>query len=1399
MKKRKTIRIMLIVAALAVTGACLYGGIQLSAQSYMEKEKKETNRVAAITDVFHDQANEYITPDEPKITEDITLRIRTERYNVTKAQIQYTTDEGKSWKTADMEFEKHDDTGYYDFFKGVIPAQKETIYYRFICANDAEDSTVFVDRRLLPEKAEMGTYSDCFIVIPGFSTPDWAKGTLWYSLMPDAFYNGDTSNDVTISDNNSTNSWNNVHRGLTDKYGGDLAGVVAKTDYIKELGVDGVYMNPVFRSNQNAGYGQIDFTQIDSSFGNEETFREMCAALHDNGLRVMMDAVLTFTTTNSIYADYSKRYPLDGANESEDSPYRDIFAYYNWPNYYLSTWGGIALDHGKESTQKLLYSEEDSFLQHYSTAPYSVDGWRFDCGGYLWGTTETGNEYADVVMGRIREYLKNANPEVYLISESDSGNLKNGVWDGEWNLELIDAFNRYANGVSSETTFKAVLNKTVLQYPRPVALCMTNMRSQHDKQRIIDTAWENDKASVLVQLTFVGAPSIYYGEEIGLNRRNEFGVGLPASFYAMEWDETNWDYEKYNLYCALGELRQKYSAVKTGAIKELVCNSTDSIYAFGRWDDKGTVITIASQNTENVNVELNVRSLSVKDGTIFTDWFTGKQYKVDSEGKIIADVIPGGTILVEGKKASKKYSVEHASSNINKELNSDDFESKDGNRLFINSNDKKVSLKDGKLVLNAKKGLVSQTTYGKDNDWTFQAKLESSVSAGSYVGVLCTDGTGQFVAAGRTEVDGKKVLFFGRTTDGSVVIDHYVTDTDSDKPVIIQLQRIGTTYSAVYSYNGESFRSIGNSIFANYSNELVGVFAEKMKAEFDYACFGNSIIDGQSVNTPYAEGVIDLDYSTNITASKAEAMEIVSGNWEYYLEGYKQSDTEGVAKLGVNNKQYEDVRVNLTIELLEGKGYAGVGFGKKNYDSDPENGFLLKYTPEQKLVLMKNGKKMADATVATEDGGALRIVLETEGETIRVYAGQDSKLVFSLSNTGYVRGYINFCTANASARFMNYRISSLEAEWFQLSGTDTVFGGANVITCSGKTNASSESYGGITRLGVGVTDFAAIAQISIGARKNADGTPAEGGILFCASEGKSKNIDGVSISVMEGGILSLKSNGKEVANYSLGEDVKKVQIMFVKKDQQCSVWVEGIQEPVITWKDELERGGVYQLYAVNTTARFARLQLEDIHDVDVKKSNLVQIWNNGQVPIPKAADFVADFENQDALQSLLQLNLWHGDWAIQDGVLSCTKAQGSVASMVIHDRIYSDFDMSFKYRYDEADSAGWAHVIFRKPTVNSAHYGTNYSVLMSVSGGIQLYNGTAIVAKGKIEGVELRKWVDMQIICKGNQISVYGNGNEILTYTDPGYGTTFATEGFISFDSNQTRYSIDDVKIRSLK
>lgn len=1565
MKKKRIIQIVAAVLILLLFAACIYGGIQLKKKSQLEEEKRKERSVAAITEVFHDPANEYITPDEPTSKDEVTLRIRTERYNVTRAQIQYTTDKGQTWKTADMEFEKHDNTGYYDFFKGTIPAQSESFYYRFICSNEKEDNTVFVDKNLLPEKAEMGTYEKCWMVIPDFATPDWAKGAMWYSLMPDAFFNGDTSNDVTVSDNNRVNSWNNLHTGLDDKYGGDLSGVVKKTEYFKSLGVDGVYMNPIFRAYQNAGYGGVDFMQVEPSFGTEETMQNMISILHDNNLKVMMDAVLTFTATDSIYFDKEGRFPLDGAYESETSDYSDLYAYYSWPDNYLTSWGGAVLNHSKDATKKMFYEGSDSFLQHYTAAPYSVDGWRFDCGGWLWGSSDTGNEYANVVMGRIRDCVKKLNSEVLLISESDSTNMKNGVWDAQWNLSLLDVLDRYAEGMTNEAGLRESLKNTVDQYPRSVALCMYNMRSQHDKTRVTNTTPVNDKASVLVQLTWLGSPSIYYGEEIGLYRERETGIGSTASFYAMEWDETEWDYEKYNLYRALGELRTNYSAVKTGAIRDLKVSSEDNIYAFGRWDKKGTVITVASQNTETVQVELNARLLSVADGTVFTDWLTGKQYEVNEEGKLVVDVIPGGSVFVKGKKSSqyrglyqlaclakgngtiyktdsdtyeitgegdvkkdklvlalanlygtgslqavvdgdgealltirddnstakaraynvsvkdgelvvtvrektggalktvytgkypegKAIRIERDGSNTfhvaladvdekgkvsdkwevvkkseaqvsvqndawagfapvegtvtvsntaviqsGEELNYDDFEKEAANVVFAFPENKNVTRKDGKLVVNAKKGMITQLTGGKSEDWTFKAKVESSAVDNGYVGVMCAGDEEQFVAAGRTMVNGEPVIFMGRTTDGTVLIDKYVKDTQPSSAVTVQLQRIGTTYSTYYSYDDKSFAPVGTATFANYSSEKVGVFASNVEnAKFDYVCFGDSIHDKTSVNTPYADGVIDLDFSKVAMAETAESMRILSGEWEYGDGGLYQTEKTGEAQLSIQNKNYDDVRINVTLSIEGGDGYAGIGFGKKTFDSKQKDGFLLKYTKDHKLVLMKNGQKVADATVKEKDVDALRVMIETEGDVIRVYAGEKSNRVMFLENTGYESGFVCFYTQDAKARFMNYRISSMEAGWNQLSGHDTVFGGANVITCTGTTSKTIDSYGVTTKMNAAVTDFVAMADITIGKQTAADGSVAEGGILFCASEGSSKNNNGISISVMDGGILSLKADGKEVGQYSLGAEVKTAKILFVRKDKLCLVYLQGQTEPVITYEDTINRGGVYQLYAVNNTARFAELGLEDIHNSTLAESMLGQLWGAGKLYVPTATTYVEDFESQAAWSNLQTLYPWHGSWEIKDGALSCVSATGYVASTVINNRIYKDFDMKFKIRFDESDSTGWAHVIFRKGTINATHSGTNYAALISLDGSVQLFNGKSAVAKGKIENFKVKSWYELRIVCDGDKIQIYDGDKLIIDYKDPGYGTTFMKEGFISFDSNQTRYSVDDVTIRPLR
>lgn len=1559
--KKKLVAIISICAVLLVIGG-IFSGVFAVVQvktSQREKELYAENNGANITEVFHDQANEYMEPLEPTKSDDITVRLRTERYNVTKAQVQYTADEGKTWKTAEMTFEKHDDTGYFDFWVGKIPAQEGIFYYRFICGN--ETGSYFVDRSLQPDTVETGTYSDCWAVSPGYHSADWTKGALWYNLSPDAFYNGDISGDVTVSDGSDINSWNHPRRTLADKYGGDLKGIAKKTEYIKGLYADAVFMNPFNRANQNVGYGPLYYDMVEPSFGNAQSLKDTLAALHKSGFKVGSDAVLTFTPSESIYFNNSGTWPIAGAAKDENSIWKDMFVFYQWPDNFHLSWSGPALDHSSKTLQELLYTTKDSYMQYYTAAPFNIDSWRFDCGGWLYGRTDSGYLSDIQVLSAIKKNLQTINPEIFLVSETSGYNsMMSTVWDSQWNFSLARNWLwDYMKGATNVGSLKEGLDATLGVYPRPIALSTYNLLMTHDHERQDDQAPAYmDRPGHLILMTYIGSPSIYYGEEINLERKNDDGIGYNASFYAMEWDESNWDRERYNLYKALGELRSKYSALKTGAVRDLVLDNAQNVYAFGRWDDKGTVITVAAQNKETTTVDVEARLLSVKDGAVFTDWFTGKQYTVDENGMLHLDVIPGGSVFVSGKNASQYRSIytvsslSRADANVymtdtgvfqlngegkldkadkltlaatelygagsltataegngkavlsvrqdatakaaaynvtihgdkltvtarkkiggnqesiceakyeagtavkidrngnnrfavftakvdedgavsgewteidgsactiamdyeavigfaplegsvtlknvtaasrKDEVGFDNFDTEQGNALLTYSDKKNATVENGVLTLTAKSGITYANAQSKDNDWTFKVKLDTAVDKeGDFAGVWCMSDEEQWVAAGRTVIDGQQVLFFGRTTNGTMQVDAYVKDTNPQSSVIVQLQRIGSNYTMAYSYDGKNFAVMEDLLFANFSSEHVGAFVSgKAEARFDYVSFGDCIGGGKAVNTPYASGVIDVDYSDAVAAMTTEKTVIVSGNWKYDHEGYYQTEQSGTAQLGFATKAYDNFKLNVTLQLEEGKGYAAVGFGKTEHDSDENDGFLLKYTRDDRLTLYKNGVEMAGVTVKKlKDESALRIILEVKNGNIRIYAGQNAACALSLDNTGCGKGHVCFYSVNTAARFMNNRLTSLSSGWSILTSTNgqrsTVLGGVNTIVCKGQIQSSMNKYGAATLLGVGTTDFVTSLEINCG-------SSTEAGVLVCASEGASKAVDGISLVLNKEGNLVLRADGNEVGRYALGENTEAVTVMLVKKDRQCSVYVKGTAAPVITYEDTCTRGGTYQLFATDNESRFVGFGLEDIHNISVEDSTLYKLWQRGQLYHIQPTTYRENFNSQSGWESLTKYHGDHGTWEIKDGALSCTVSQGWASGVTIYDRLFSDFNMEFKYRFDDS-SDNFAGVLLYKPRIDDTNNTAKYSLLLYSNGNVILYEASTqqFAAQGKIENFEVGKWNQLRVSSVGNNIKVYQDDKCLIDYSNAELN---GAEGFISFTANRTLVSFDDVLI----
>lgn len=575
------------------------------------------------------------------------------------------------YASTQMKLEKRSD--YYDTWECEITVPNQEMNYWFIAENSTDTNMTYYNlsntEKVIVEDSSAGnSFGDCFRIIPGQTTPDWAKGALWYSIMPDAFYNGNTTNDKQISGENNYTTWNKLHKNLTDKYGGDLQGIEEKLDYVEELSVDAIYMNPISKSYQNAGYGSVRYDEIESSFGNEANLVSLANAIHDKDMKLIGDVVLYFTAENSYYFNKDGRWPEVGAYNNPTSEWSGLYKFTNEDNteYLQTIWDGTpGVNLSSTEAKELLYGNKDSSLMRYATL---FDGYRFDCGGWLWGEDEDGNEIPrDEVVREIKSSLQTVNEDFLMLTESDSSNLDNDSWDSEWNLAYNEKLADYAKGTLEADKLVEAMYQYEMLYPRNVALCLQNMLCTHDTERIAQDLDYMYNPAVLVQMTYLGAPSIYYGEEVELLKQNESNLGsvregtdtiYTQSFYAMDWDESNWNWERLNFYKAIGELRSTYSCVKTGVVK-MLSDGSDGTIMFGRWDAQGAAVTVACQNEEAITVEIPVKSLDVKDGTVMTDWFTGVQYVVKG-GYITAEIAPGGTVIVTGVKASsycEKYEV----------------------------------------------------------------------------------------------------------------------------------------------------------------------------------------------------------------------------------------------------------------------------------------------------------------------------------------------------------------------------------------------------------------------------------------------------------------------------------------------------------------------------------------------------------------------------------------------------------------------------------------------------------------------------------------------------------------------------------------------------------------------
>lgn len=465
-----------------------------------------------------------------------------------------------------------------------------------------------------------------------FETPNWLKGGIIYQIFPDRFYNSNTpktgvresrvmrewGEEPYWREEQMNGIWNN------DYFGGDLKGIEEKLPYISDLGVSCIYINPIFEANSNHRYDTADYEKIDPLLGTEDDLKHLCkVAKEEYGISIILDGVFSHTGCDSKYFNLYSNYDTVGAYNSKDSEYFSWYKFINYPDEYHSWWGIKLLPEIIEETPSYreYISGKDGILRKWLRC--GISGWRLD----------VADELPDVFLDDLRKAVKEENKDAVIIGEvwEDATTkfaygerrryLLGDQLDSVMNYPFADAvlnFVRFKNGNAFFDDVMSIIEK----YPPQVTNVLMNHIGTHDTERAINRLagedpegygrhWQYEhnkldeydyyrgismmKIASLLQYTLPGVPSLYYGDEIGMQ-----GMKDPFNRGCMNWYEPNTELHRW--YRRLGEIRRGCKAFQKGEFVPVYCNH--STIAYKRVDDNSEVLVAV--NLDSVPVDIYV-------------------------------------------------------------------------------------------------------------------------------------------------------------------------------------------------------------------------------------------------------------------------------------------------------------------------------------------------------------------------------------------------------------------------------------------------------------------------------------------------------------------------------------------------------------------------------------------------------------------------------------------------------------------------------------------------------------------------------------------------------------------------------------------------------------------------
>lgn len=521
------------------------------------------------------------------------------------------------------------------------PAEPQLVWYYFIINLNGE--TIYYGARsgvgmlthTLPEDYQITVYD------PDFETPEWFRKSIVYQIFPDRFHRGGRDSEKrTALDRLSFHEdrgrtvvrhevWNEPalykplkgerHYSPCDYFGGDLKGIREKLPYLARLGVNCIYLNPIFEAASNHRYNTSDYMRVDPVLGDEKALKKLCSDAKKQGIRIMLDGVFSHTGDDSVYFNKYGNYDSIGAYSGKASPYYNWYRFDRFPSKYRCWWGFKSLPEVNE--------EEPSYRDFICQV---LEKWS-ECGVTSW-RLDVADELPESFIEMLRAKLKSIDKDGVLLGEvwEDASNklwekgLRRYVYGNEldsvMNYPFRDAIVDFFIGKLNAFELNDALASQRERYPKPFYHACMNLLGSHDSERILSALsgapgreelsreqqakFKLDDGSLAVgkkrlmcaaalQFSMPQPPCIYYGDEAGMT-----GLFDPFNRQTYPWGNEDGELlERYRLLCKLRSIK---SALNSG--KAAFAAFSQDVFAVLRGDSGGTVLTVVNRSSENATV-----------------------------------------------------------------------------------------------------------------------------------------------------------------------------------------------------------------------------------------------------------------------------------------------------------------------------------------------------------------------------------------------------------------------------------------------------------------------------------------------------------------------------------------------------------------------------------------------------------------------------------------------------------------------------------------------------------------------------------------------------------------------------------------------------------------------------